>query len=141
MTNARVLELIEAYGADLSAWPANERQAARTLMEANPELFAAALAEAQALDTALIELDLPPLRAPLEARLTASAPMQQAKILPLRPRTVWPNLIPAAAAASVAITLGASLGMAAAAQSASDPADAAFELFALENTYDASEAE
>ena len=53
MTEDRLIELIEAWGADPSAFPEAERAAARAMLAAQPARFAAAIAEARALDAAL----------------------------------------------------------------------------------------
>ncbi|MEL7033890.1 MAG: hypothetical protein AAGL97_15525 [Pseudomonadota bacterium] len=53
ISTERVLELIAAYGAEPGAWPKDERAAATQLLETAPDLFAAALDEARALDALL----------------------------------------------------------------------------------------
>ena len=47
MTEDRLIELIEAWGADPAGFPEAERAAARALLAANPARFAAALEEAK----------------------------------------------------------------------------------------------
>jgi len=74
MTEDRLIELIEAWGADPSAYPEAERAAAKALLAARPERFAEALAEARALDAALARMpEILPSAALTEA-LIASAP-------------------------------------------------------------------
>ena len=74
MNDARVLELIEAYGADPMGWPADERDAARARLEADPDAFAEALAMARALDAALSLDPGPEPSAKLSERILAAAP-------------------------------------------------------------------
>ncbi|MEL7541710.1 MAG: hypothetical protein AAGJ51_12475 [Pseudomonadota bacterium] len=59
ISTERVLELIAAYGAEPGAWPDEERTAATQLLAASPDLFAAPLEEARALD-ALLQTELVP---------------------------------------------------------------------------------
>lgn len=84
MTEERLLELIEAWGADPNAFPEAERAAARALLAAHPQRFAAALEAARALDTALERLpEILPSKA-LEAALIASAPQPRGAARGLR---------------------------------------------------------
>lgn len=77
MNVQRVLDLIHAYGADMSAFPEDERDEARALSEATPGLFAEALDAARLLDDALLKVpDVAPSDA-LMARLMADAPKPQ----------------------------------------------------------------
>lgn len=71
---ARVLELIEAYGADSGAWPSQERAAAMALMKQQPERFETALVSARALDQLLLSEPMPEPRSDLAAAILASAP-------------------------------------------------------------------
>ncbi len=74
MTDSRLLELIEIWGADTHTWPSDERGAAETLLRAHPERFAEALAAARALDAAIGSLpDVTPSPA-LTAAILAAAP-------------------------------------------------------------------
>jgi hypothetical protein len=74
MTEDRLIELIEAWGADPAGFPEAERAAAKALLAANPSRFAAALEEARALDQALSRVpEVLPSRDLTEA-LIASAP-------------------------------------------------------------------
>jgi hypothetical protein len=74
MTEDRLFELIEAWGADPSAYPEAERAAARALLAAEPQRFAQALAEARALDAALARMPEIIPSASLTEVLVASAP-------------------------------------------------------------------
>lgn len=77
MNVQRVLDLIHAYGADMNAFPEDERDAARALVETTPALFAEALDAARLLDDALLQVpDVTP-SDELMARLIASAPKSQ----------------------------------------------------------------
>ncbi|MBI1399243.1 hypothetical protein [Hyphomonas sp.] len=74
MTEDRLFELIEIWGADPDAYPESERAGAKALLAAYPQRFAAALADARALDAAFAQLpDILPSAALTEA-LIASAP-------------------------------------------------------------------
>lgn len=74
MTDDRLLELIEAWGADVNAFPEGERAAAKALLAAHPARFASALAEARLLDAAFSQMpEILPSPALTEA-LVASAP-------------------------------------------------------------------
>lgn len=74
MTEDRLIELIEAWGADPDGFPEAERAAAKAMLAANPARFAAALEEARALDLALNRMpEILPSRDLTEA-LIASAP-------------------------------------------------------------------
>lgn len=87
MTDDRLIELIEIWGADSNSWPESEREAGEALLRAKPEWFAGALAEARALDGvlgALPELEMP--RALTEA-IIAAAP--RAKTAPKGGRQGW----------------------------------------------------
>ena len=75
MTEARVLELIEAYGPEPAAWPEQEREPASAMLRARPSVFSEALAEARALDAALLALPEPQAPAGLAERIIASAPV------------------------------------------------------------------
>ena len=75
MTEARVFELIEAYGPEPAAWPEAERDAASDLLQSNADMFAEAIAGARALGMALSSLAEPQPAADLAARIIASAPV------------------------------------------------------------------
>ncbi len=74
MTEDRLIELIEAWGADPSAFPEAERAAARALLAAHPQRFAEALGEARALDAAIARMPEVLPSASLTEALIASAP-------------------------------------------------------------------
>lgn len=74
MTEDRVLELIEAYGAEPTCWPEDERGAARALLDANPDAFADALAVARMLDEAMELEEVPEPSAQLADAILAAAP-------------------------------------------------------------------
>lgn len=78
MTDDRLMELIEAWGADPNAFPEAERAAAKALLAAHPQRFAAALASARALDAALGGLPEILPSAALEEAIIASMPKPRA---------------------------------------------------------------
>ena len=75
MTIERALELIEAYGAQPGGWPEDERAAASTLIEAEPDTFAEALSEARTLDAILMNEALPEPSLDLATSILAGAPV------------------------------------------------------------------
>lgn len=89
MNVQRVRELIEAYGADAARWPEAERDAARTLARATPEL-ADALAEADRLDDVLRRSPAPWPTAELRDRVIAAA--VASGLTPKRMRTGFKRL-------------------------------------------------
>jgi hypothetical protein len=80
MTEERFLQLVGAYGADPSRWPADERAAASAYLAANPELVAACV-------TAEAELDALLARTALRRRIVSAAASPSAA------RGVWRWLI------------------------------------------------
>jgi hypothetical protein len=99
MSRARFEELAEAYGGDVSRWPAEAREAAAALMAAEPGFTGEALARAGALDAALDGWRPAPVSAALTDRVLAAAP---------RPRRRWPVwLSPAALGAGLAAACAA----------------------------------
>jgi hypothetical protein len=105
LNDARILDLIEAYGADPAAFPEAERAgAARRLAEA-PAVFATALADARRLDSALgllPEVTVPPaLRACLLA--SAPAPKNVVRGSGASLKRFLPAWLPAGALASLAV--------------------------------------
>ncbi|GHD47116.1 hypothetical protein GCM10017083_17060 [Thalassobaculum fulvum] len=88
VTTERVRTLIDAYGADPERWPADEREAARRLVDADPAL-AAELAEAAAFDALL---DALPAEAPRPAlRVALNAIPDRARLRwSDRLATLWP---------------------------------------------------
>lgn len=74
MTDTRLIELIEVWGADPASWPAEERADARALLAAHPDRFADALDAASRLDTLLGALPEVTPSPALTAVIIASAP-------------------------------------------------------------------
>lgn len=74
MTEARFIELAEAYGARLDGWPAAERAAAAAWKAAQPERAATILAEAETLDAALAAAPSQAWSPELFERIVMSAP-------------------------------------------------------------------
>ncbi len=74
ITPDRVFELIEAYGAEPGAWPQDERDAALHLLNTQPDMFAAAINEARALDALLANDPVPEPSAALSAAILSQAP-------------------------------------------------------------------
>ena len=59
ISELRILELIQSYGANLKRWPQAERQAGKAWLDDNPALAQKLLKEASALDQALNTLSQP----------------------------------------------------------------------------------
>lgn len=78
VSDARILGLIAAYGASPVRWPEGERAGALARIEAAPDLFAAALDEARAIDLALECAPFAALPAGLVERVIAAAPLRKA---------------------------------------------------------------
>lgn len=74
MTVERVLELIEAYGAEPGGWPEGERDAASALVARDPDQFGSALSDARALDQYLLSEAPPEPNMDLAAAILAEAP-------------------------------------------------------------------
>ncbi len=115
MTPDRLLELIAAYGADTAAYPEAEQAPARALLAAEPHAFAAALAEARALDAALSAIPEPSVSGRLRGAILADAPKPARQ----RPAVSWGRLfgvrdawIPASGLAAAAAGLLAGLVLA-----------------------------
>ncbi|MCA8900504.1 MAG: hypothetical protein KDA53_04580 [Hyphomonas sp.] len=127
ITDERIFELIDAYGADAAAFPESEREAARRRLTEAPGLFAAALEEARALDGMLSDLPEPEMSPALRTAIMAAAPRA--------PRTAGgtfralmgrlPNWVPAGAVASLAmgLVIGANVSLPASASVAAEDAD------------------
>jgi len=108
MTDERIFELIDAYGADPHAFPEAERDAVRKRLAEAPGLFAAALEQARSLDTMLARLPEPAVPEALRASILAAAPQApKPAATGLRGRLFGrlPNWIPAGAVASLAMGL------------------------------------
>ncbi|MFN4025342.1 MAG: hypothetical protein ACK4MQ_10945 [Hyphomonas sp.] len=74
MTDTRLIELIEVWGADPASWPAEERASARALLAAHPDRFSDALEAARGLDILLGALPEVLPSPALTAAIIASAP-------------------------------------------------------------------
>lgn len=83
ITDERVLELIEAYGASPMAWPEDERSAAEARLSANRDRFAGALETARALDSLFEADELPAPPQGLAGRILEAAPQPRQKTQPL----------------------------------------------------------
>ncbi|MFN7163707.1 MAG: hypothetical protein ACK4P2_02710 [Hyphomonas sp.] len=119
MTEDRLIELIEAWGADPSAFPEADRAGAKALLAAQPERFAQALADARALDAAFARMpDIRPSPALTEA-LVASAPKPKSRAGRLRLSKIEP-WAPAGGFAALAAGLFMGVMVAPAASAASD---------------------
>ena len=124
MTDDRLLDLIEAYGAEPMAWPEDERDAASAHLAAHPARFAEALEAARMLDLAFEGDELPGAPEGLAARILADAPAAIAARDNLGARLrslVFPNGLrwPASATAA-ALLMGFSAGMFSAPATADD---------------------
>ena len=111
MTDTRLLALIEAYGADLNAFPEAERESARALLADSPDKFSAALAIADSMDAFLAEVTVIDTPDHLRAALIDSAPR------PVRRKTYFsgwrlPVWLPVGAFASLAVGLFAGMSVA-----------------------------
>jgi hypothetical protein len=123
MTPERFETLAEAYGGDVARWPDAEREAAATLMAADPAWAQAILAHAGDLDAQLSAYSPPRAATGLMDRILAQAPRA-------RPPGRWTDwLAPAGLGAGLAAACaaGVMLGARVAAQAApeSDPIVAA----------------
>ena len=107
ISDARILELIGAYGADPAAFPEAERADAARRMAEMPAVFAAALEEARLLDDVLGRMPDVTVSPALREALVSSAP--KAKTAPVRSgtglRRFLPGWLPAGAVASLAMGL------------------------------------
>ncbi|MEH6410533.1 MAG: hypothetical protein V7741_08410 [Hyphomonas sp.] len=110
MTDARLIALIEAWGADVNAFPEAERDAAAALLSEAPQRFAAHLMAAREMDVLLATVPEAVPSAALATALIDSAPRprpQRRSWLAAIPR--WPAV---GALASLAIGLAIGLGTA-----------------------------
>lgn len=87
MTDDRLIELIEIWGADPASWPVAERGAGEALLRAYPERFAGVLGEARMLDGLLGALPEPEMPRALTDAIIAAAP--RAKLAPKGGRQGW----------------------------------------------------
>jgi len=124
MTDDRLIELIEAWGADPDAFPEAERAGAKAVLATRLERFAAALAEARALDAAFARIpEILPSAALTEA-LIASAPRPKVALGGFRlPK--FASWAPASGFAALAAGLFMGVMVAPAASAASDTDEAA----------------
>ena len=110
MTDARLIALIEAWGADVNAFPEAERDAAAALLSEAPQRFAAHLMAAREMDVLLATVPEAVPSAALATALIDSAPR------PRPQRRSWFAAIPrwpaVGALASLAIGLAIGLGTA-----------------------------
>ena len=74
MTVARLIELIETWGADPASWPEADKAAGKALLAAHPERFAATMAQARQLDLMLGALPEPEMPAALTQAIMDAAP-------------------------------------------------------------------
>ena len=74
MTDDRLIELIETWGAEAASWPEAERDAGKALLLAHPQRFAGALAQARELDLMLGALPEPEMPRALTEAIIAAAP-------------------------------------------------------------------
>lgn len=124
MTDERVLELIDAFGAEPGGWPEADREAADAHIRANPHVFEAALEQARALDMMLAAEPIPEPSAQLAERILASAPAAESarrrNLLSVLGGVIMPNgrRWPAGAALA-SLTMGLFAGYAASASTPS----------------------
>ncbi|KCZ93792.1 hypothetical protein HJO_00410 [Hyphomonas johnsonii MHS-2] len=107
MTDARLIDLIEAWGADTNAFPETEREAASRRLAESPETFAAALDNARSVDGLLSGLPEILPSAALTARLVESAPK------PARASRNWLAMLPRwpAVGAFASLAIGLVIGL------------------------------
>lgn len=110
MTDDRLLAILDAYGAMPLNWPEDEREAAKSLLDASPERFAEALANAQTLDDQLLRLPTVDLPSGLIENVLAEAPMGE----PVKPASElgWRLRIWASGLATACLSLGLAVGYA-----------------------------
>ena len=110
LSDERILDLIEAYGADPAAFPEVEREAAARRMTEAPGLFAKTLAEARRLDQLLDLVPEADVSASLRDSLLASAPKPKRAARPENSlRRFLPGWLPAGAVAS--LVMGIMIGV------------------------------
>lgn len=113
-TEIRLIELVDAWGADPALWPEQPGDSALSILAAPGPRLAAALADARALDEALADLPMVPVPAGLERAILAAAP----KPAPPRGASLWQwpaRLFAGTGAAMASLVLGVSIGLAGAA--------------------------
>lgn len=107
MTSDRLIALIDAWGADIQAFPEAERAPARALIAASNGAFDEAIAQARALDALFLTTEEIVPSSTLTDALIASAP--KAKRAPVKRfdfSSLWPF-----AGATAALALGLSFGL------------------------------
>ena len=129
MPDDRILELIEAYGADPAAFPEVEREAAACRIAQAPGLFAKALEDARRLDQFLGLVPEAEVSASLRGSLLSSAPKPKKAARPENNlRRFLPCWLPAGAVASlvmgIMIGVNVSLPSSVASAQTTDEADA-----------------
>lgn len=139
LSEARTVELIQTYGADLGNWPAQLAEAAAPIIEAPSPAIASALSEEAELDALL--MTVPEVEAPrrlYEAVMAgAPKPSQAGQVSKLGwSLSGWgARLTAAASALAMGLTIG--LGTAAASAPSDDPfSDATYFAFDLEGFVD-----
>lgn len=109
MDQTRINTIIEAYGADPSRWPDDERQAAQAFIAANPDQFHNRLEQEARLDQALDTLiGSAQVSDKLQSRLKASL-IKDVSVQTKHPS--GPSGIPSWAGMAAAIALTAGLGV------------------------------
>jgi hypothetical protein len=107
MNEARLRELLEAYGADAARWPMEERADATAWLAAHPGALDEALAQARAIDAALaLDTRAQAASTDLAARVLAAAP----NVVPFRRRQVGGFSMRAVAALAACALVGVALG-------------------------------
>ncbi|MEZ6001391.1 hypothetical protein [Hyphomonas sp.] len=129
LSDERILDLIEAYGADPAAFPEAVSDAAARRMAEAPGLFAKALDDARRLDQFLDLVPETEVSASLRDSLLASAPKPKRAARPeIRLRRFLPGWLPAGAVASlvmgIMIGVNVSLPSSVASAQTTDDADA-----------------
>ena len=124
MTDDRLLDLIDAYGAEPMAWPEDERAAAEAHLAAHPARFAEAIDTARMLDLAFSADEVPEAPGGLAARILNEAPAATPERQGIGARLrslVFPNGLrwPASATAA-ALVMGFSAGVFSAPATADD---------------------
>ncbi len=119
LDEARLLELIDAFGSDLHAWPEDLAEAARPALEDPSEAVASALLQAGELDALFSKLDAPEPPGHLYRSILDSAPVQPGRHSSLSFRVWGTRAMAATSALVVGLSLG--LGTAAASDSLEDP--------------------
>ncbi|MFN3608135.1 MAG: hypothetical protein ACK4Y9_03635 [Hyphomonas sp.] len=110
MTDDRLIELIETWGAEAVSWPEAEREAGKALLRAHPERFAGALAQARELDLMLGALPEPEMPRALTEAIIAAAPRPKVARSPL-PRWFGLKTPWAPASGFAAAALGLFMGL------------------------------